>query len=253
MIITTFQICLDKNLQIVASPVTATEALASFTKKTEAIIAAFLLIVLSLIIGYILKPVAMSVAGKITKCLFKYHAKTKNIPAEDMEFPFNPYFRSMQINPAEKEYKLNVYDEVTIDLRSKLRFSISDLPGHQPFGTAKRYLRLVAPTLWEESERMEAEVRMTGVIFLASLYSSLLSLSVLILQVIKIIEKPGKTNTFSWLLLSLLATYILAEGYNRARIREVGYTYVNTLIALNCSQSVATSGANVTKAESDAD
>lgn len=78
---------------------------------------------------------------------------------------------------------------------------------------------------------MEAEVRMTGVLFLAACYSSALSVFALVLQLSHVVLNVNKLGTFYWLVISVVAAFVLSQGFNHLRVREVGYTYVNALIA----------------------
>ena len=105
----------------------------------------------------------------------------------------------------------------------------------QLFAAAKRYLRLIAPSLWEESERMEAEVRMSGAMFLACIYSFILSTVTLFIQNLRVVQSNGQRETWCWLVISIVASLILGFGFNRLRVREVAYTYMNALIASGCN------------------
>jgi hypothetical protein len=128
-----------------------------------------------------------------------------------MRFPFHHYFR-----------ETSYYQEVCCYLEDFLRLTpAEDLPRTGPFAGAKRYLHAAAPSLWEESERMEAEVRMAGALFLAALYSTLLHIY---------------TGACAWAVCSGVAFTLLGVGFNRLRIREVGYTYLNLLIAANLAR-----------------
>jgi biotin transporter BioY len=174
----------------------------------------------ALLIGYSLKPIAMRSAETISALFFKMHKKYRKIPLAKLRFPFKEIYK-----------ETDCYKRTCAFIREGLKCSLDELPGHQPFSAAKRYLRLIAPSLWEESERMEAEVRMAGVLFLASLYSVGLSGIVLFLSWLGKLQETHWWNMWLWFILSVLAMCILAESFNRLRVREVGYTYVNALIA----------------------
>jgi hypothetical protein len=210
------------------SPVSAWESIVSSPKLFDPLLATVSILIVSLIVGYSIKPIAMATAGFLTQWSFKFQDRN-GLSVREMQFPFNEYFKREQIDD-----DLKYYDEVVKLLRKKVGCSPEHLYGHQPFGAAKRYLRLVAPTLWEESERMEAEVRMTGAMFLASFYSFILSLCVLFIQIFGMLRGASKLITICWFILSAITTVILAVGFTRLRIREVGYTYVNALIVSGC-------------------
>lgn len=82
---------------------------------------------------------------------------------------------------------------------------------------------------------MEAEVRMTGALFLAAGYSAVLSGGTLIMQLLtSLVSNANKLGTLCWFLASFFAAYVLSQGFNHLRIREVGYTYVNFLMTCGC-------------------
>lgn len=239
--VATFHVFLDERQPPAAPPLAAWQDITSSATKNDALLVAFLLTVVSLLIGYILKPLAMGVAGKLAKHLPKIDPEARRV--RPFDFPFNEYFKTKYRSEQPPDTgggrgkgPKDFYQAVVDLLADKLPCSPEGMPGHEPFGAAKRYLRLAAPTLWEESERMEAEVRMVGVTFLAALYSLGLSSVVLILQLLGVTRRADWPQTVGWVVASLFAAVLLAAGFNRARIREVGYTYVNALIAMCCSQ-----------------
>jgi hypothetical protein len=212
LIVTTFMLIPEQNTAII-TPVSAWERLVTVVKVSDSWFAPISLLIISLLIGYLLKPVATPSADFLTRLLFKVYGKHKKVPWKELSFPFVGIY---------KQYEC--YHRVKQLLRDKLNCAPQALPGSRTFAAAKRTIKLVAPTLWEESERAEAEVRMSGVMLLASLYSTLLSISVLSLR-------HHDAATWAWLVLSVLASLILGANFNRLRIREVGYTYINFLIA----------------------
>jgi hypothetical protein len=206
---------------IINSPL---DSLQNFSLKRDSeiswlpIILSFILV--ALLIGYILKPIAMRSAEIISAIFFRINKKYQKIPLAKLRFPFKEIYE-----------QTDCYKQTCTLIEEGLGCSPEVLPGHQPFSAAKRYLRLTAPSLWEESERMEAEVRMAGVLFLASLYSVGLSGIVIFVSWLGKLQEVHWWNMWLWFTLSVLAMFILAEGFNRLRVREVGYTYVNALIA----------------------
>src|SRR5215211_4311384 len=122
----------------------------------------------ALVAGYSLKPLAMPIAGVICRPVFAFlpSVHKRRVKWWKMSFPFRPYFD-----------KQAYYPKICSILESATGIDeVDQLPGSTPFAAAKRFLRAAAPPLWEESERMEAEVRMAGVLFLAAAYSLLLHL-----------------------------------------------------------------------------
>jgi hypothetical protein len=217
LFVITSQIVTNGHSRIISSPLASLLELNSEISWLP-IILSFILV--ALLIGYSLKPVAMRSAETISAIFFKIHKKYRKIPIAKLRFPFKEIYRGT-----------DCYGETCALIQEGLRCSPEELPGSQPFSAAKRYLRLTAPSLWEESERMEAEVRMAGTLFLASLYSFVLSGIVLFLSWLGKLQEAHWWNMWLWFMLSVLAVFILAEGFNRLRVREVGYTYVNALIA----------------------
>lgn len=175
----------------------------------------------SLLIGYILKPVAMRSAEFLALPFLKRQRRFRGIASRRLRYPFRYFYKTSEC-----------HREVFNFIKRELHCSPYRLPGSQPFSSAKRYIRLVAPPLWEESERMEAEIRMAGALLLGAAYSCLLSGGLLILHVTRFVPLPFDRNYVIWFVASIIATVILAESFNYLRLREVGYTYVNALIAL---------------------
>jgi hypothetical protein len=77
---------------------------------------------------------------------------------------------------------------------------------------------------------MEAEVRMTGTIFLAFLYSLILSVVTLFLQLQSHLPNVPKLGTGLWLIASIVGAFFLGISFNRLRVQEVSYTYLNLLL-----------------------
>jgi TM2 domain-containing membrane protein YozV len=178
------------------------------------------IIFLALIIGYAVKPVTMRLAQQASKYLFKLSRKAKQFTAREMHFPYDAYFST-------KPY----YDKTSAILQRVCDLhATADLPGKSLFSSAKRYLRLLSPMLWEESERMEAEVRILGNLLLASIYSNLLSAVVVITAVIRM-HRPPPFEQWAWLITTIAVSIELCIGFNRARMHEVEYTYMNMLLA----------------------
>ena len=218
LIVTSLEIVL--NSKSISSPIDAWKATAAAIRQQELWLGLLSLVVVSVLIGYILKPLAMFTSQSLTIYFFKFSRRTKHIPRKGLKFPYDGVYTNT-------EY----YKKVNEFIEQLVRCPPEQLPGSKLFGAAKRYLRLAAPSLWEESERMETEVRMTGALFLGCLYSALLSIVVLVLSYIGVTDPRPRMETWCWFFLSLITAFVLGFSFNRLRLREVGYTYVNSLIA----------------------
>ena len=174
----------------------------------------------ALVIGYVVKPIATQLTQILTAILFKFRKKHKEVSLKDWRFPFNHYFKD---DKYQKDVSKFIYD--------KFGCEASELPGQQPFSTAKRYIRLKSPVMWEECERMEAEVRMVGALFLATIYNLLLCLIILLSKAtLGCCSDVHYRSIWIWLIVSVVIGLFLAEIFNLLRIREVKYVYLNTLI-----------------------
>jgi hypothetical protein len=95
----------------------------------------------------------------------------------------------------------------------------------------KRLLRLVAPALWEELEHREAEVRLLGSLYLASVFSLFLALFEIIRELI-VGHQVHLVSVF-WLATSIAIALLAGDGFGHLRRREVEYAYLHTLVAVN--------------------
>jgi hypothetical protein len=220
LLTTTFQILLPGGTA--TSPVPVWEGVGALMKGLDSWFAVLTIVFASLLIGYIIKPWAMTISNVLGKPFFiltRYGwppwKKTK-FPYRRLNFPYKA------IHGDSYSYK-----KLIQLLRVKIDCDPESLSGSAPFSVAKRYLRLTAPALWEECERMEAEVRMTATLFLASLYSVVVSFLTLAF-------KYRSLQTLSWLVLSIVALLLLGRSVNVLRVREVSYTYLNAIIAIKC-------------------
>ena len=174
----------------------------------------------ALIVGYSLKPVSMRIAQQFSKFFFKLSSATRSYTGKEMVFPFTSYFSSRPYYS-----KVNSILKRVCDLDSE-----NVLPGKAPFSPAKRYLRLLSPVLWEESERMEAEVRMIGGFLFASVYTNLLSCIIIFVTSVNTQTLPH-LREWLWLISTFLLTFLLGIGFNKNRLHEVEYTYMNMLLS----------------------
>jgi hypothetical protein len=139
LLITTFGMFGTGARTAVKSPLAAWDWLAASMRGQSSWFAAVSLVALALVIGHAMKPVAMTIAEWITTILLKIrHWKVK---ISELRFPFNGLFGGTK-----------AYSEVRSLIEISTCCSADQLYGKQPFSAAKRYLRLVAPALWEESE-----------------------------------------------------------------------------------------------------
>lgn len=216
LIIITLQLLITGESKIINDP--SGELHKAATEKDVSWLPVILsLAVISLLIGYSMKPIAMVLAGWIARYFF-FFTSHRSIPFKELNYPFKAICDK-------KVY----YGYVCSLIEDNLISPLEGLPGRPPFSAAKRYLRQVSPALWEESERMEAEVRMTGALLLASFYSLLLSLIVIIFHSLGRLQ--NSRYSLLWGFISLIMTFISALSFNRLRVREVEYTYLNALIA----------------------
>jgi hypothetical protein len=67
-----------------------------------------------------------------------------------------------------------------------------------------------------------------------SLRHKLTELNKVPVSTVALLQTPDNLGTGCWLILSITAVLLLAEGYNYLILGEVAHTYVNTLIAFGC-------------------
>jgi hypothetical protein len=275
----------------VPTPVLAWEHIIQSLKKAETWFAPFPLLVVSLLLGYLLKPGAIVITEQVAtqwvvrqrywkeieeshrskrrkrrkrhkkksepgpppnplapgpaahrlnswlgRRPFKWFLRPHHDPAVQefytrfhrrLKFPFNGVF-----------YGTPLYDVLHKTLKARLDCDPQPFPGRQIFATAKSYLKAVSPTMWEESERREAEVRMAGVMYLAFLLSSVLSFGVLLNELCFRGGLRGAMtlNVFGWFVVSAAGVAVTGESFSLLRVSEVGYTYLNALVAHRCGR-----------------
>jgi hypothetical protein len=223
LLVATFDVLLGSSGAPAAPLLSSFQKVVEFQKSANSWVGAVSLFFAALTLGWIFKPIAMRTSEHITKWMLRFIKDTRKIKPEDARFPFLSFF-------CDTDY----YREVAMMLKSKLKCNPETLPGSHTFAAAKRFLRLVAPSLWEESERMEAEVRMTGGLFLAAVYSAILIGCTILAHYL-----GGQTDDIRagclWFVLSAVLSFALGASFIRLRFREVGYTYLNALIAARFS------------------
>lgn len=254
LIATFFEVINYRRTGRVPTPVLAWEHIVLFLKNADTWFAPFPLLVASLLLGYLLKPSAIIITEQVaTQWVVRQRYQRDILESTDraaqsppqslpevnvqefytrfrrrLRFPFNGVF-----------YGTELYNELHKVLLKELVCDPQPFPGRQIFASAKSFLKVVSPTMWEESERREAEVRMAGVMYLAFLFSSALSVWVLVIELFfRGSGSPGATtlNVFGWLAVSVAGVVVAGESFSLLRVSEVGYTYLNTLIAYRCGR-----------------
>lgn len=218
LIISTFRLFAAGPLA--ANPVAALGSLSTFLNDLHnPFVAGLSVVIVALLIGYIARPYAMRIAERLARFEFKFHRDTRAISWAQLTFPFTAIHEKQPYCIEAKKV-----------LTSELLCPLESLAGHQPFSGAKRYLRVAAPALYEESEHMEAETRLTGAILIATTYSLFLSIiAAAIYSRGAIGDSLG--GIASWLTASVIAGVVLALDFNYLRNREIRYTYTNVLIS----------------------
>ena len=258
LIVTAFELIRHLDDGKIPTPVLAWEDIIESLKVANTWFAPFPLLVVSLLLGYLLKPSAIVVTEKVaTQIAIRLRYK-RLLAADDglrlrkvifkglfrrrITFPFNEMFEE---NPLYKVVNKILEDKFDCVVSGE-KLRPQDFPGSQIFATAKSYLKVTSPTLWEESERREAEVRMAGVMFLAFCFSTLLSLLILPMA---FAQGDGRLKVAGWLALSVVGGFVAGESFSLLRVSEVGYTYLNVLVADKClRQAGAGEGGDTRKA-----
>jgi hypothetical protein len=174
-----------------------------------------------LLIGYLFKPFVMSFAERLS-VLFSLEAirNKKNKKRSYYSFPFTEKLKE------ETKYFATIEDII----KNTAKMGYEDLPKANPYSYCKRYLKLLSPNLWEECEHLEAEVRMIGSSFLASIFSAFLSVVTLM------VYKMNNPIVLYWFFISVIFTIIMGVGLRKRRNKEVEYTYL-LMIVLNAGIS----------------
>ncbi|MDJ0600534.1 MAG: hypothetical protein QNJ37_17035 [Crocosphaera sp.] len=166
------------------------------------------------------------------KSLFNFNKYKKNVFPYKNKFQDKPYFKVIN------KYMVNsfnsfLYDQkITINEEIK-EFSKLKLPIYQPFESCKRFLKLNAPTLWEEVQYREGQVRLLSSLFLSSIFNFILAIWNYLL-----IEKSSQNSI--WIFISVLIMLYLGYIFRWRRLREVQDVYLSTFIVLidqNCEKN----------------
>lgn len=255
LIATAFELVRHLDDGKIPTPLLAWEDIVESLRVANTWFAPFPLLVVSLLLGYLLKPSAIVITEQMASQIairlrYKrllaeegsgfWKAALKGLRRPRLTFPFNDMFEG---NPLYQVVNKILDDKFDCVVSGKT-LRPQDFPGSQIFATAKSYLKVTSPTLWEESERREAEVRMAGVMFLAFCFSILLSVLVLFLT---FAHGDGKLKVASWLALSVVGAFVAGESFSLLRVSEVGYTYLNVLVADKCTRPAAPDEGGVTR------
>jgi hypothetical protein len=196
----------------------------------------FAVFVIASLIGYALKPLSLETAELVVRCRalegilkfttylhFRRYAckmRAKALKLTDLRWPFD-------VLHSDEDYFKNLkqYFEIRFDCK------IEPDSDYSLFMFVKRHLRLTSPAMWEESERLEAEVRMSATMLLAAIYSLLIALLALV------VYRTNYAELICWSVASFVAVLVLLSGFMHIRDNEVSYAYVNCLLVI--SESIA--------------
>lgn len=202
----------------------------------------------SLLLGYLVKAVSARPADWIAFNLhyvfspeFRHACKKKK---DDYRFPYSARYR-------DEHYFKSLGEIINRRLGHDWEGEKGNkLPGHQPFESCKRLLRVYAPALWEEAQQREAQIRFLVSLSLASLYSVALSLWALG-QALWTGQKLG--SAVVWVCASVATSIFLSNTLWTRRHREVEDVYLSTLIADRLPASTLNDGNDKRHASEDTD
>lgn len=187
-----------------------------------------------LTVGYIVKAFAMEAAGAVERFLrgvfifviscFSRTLRT-NLGLEYLSLWSR--FKRVMIGLKFPYPLLHDNTEYYLKLRSIVR-QHSGLDNESQmttvFSYSKRLIRISSSELWEESQQLEAEVRMMGSLFLASFLGLILVI---------VAGRDGSVDPMVHTKLAGIAgTVLLSSGwaFSRRRREEVRYTYLNAIL-----------------------
>ncbi|MCP4633088.1 MAG: hypothetical protein GY855_09195 [candidate division Zixibacteria bacterium] len=254
----------NQNLKVSIKPNLTSEF--QTIKSERGIAYYFTILLLGLVLGYIIKPVIMAITRHLAFWrafhgllrwmilriwhLRNYKKKCRKRFTQNCEAKFRLSKRRLR----EKYYKQYTapfnsihrdkpyFKELVICIRKVLDENWDVTGKRSPFSTGKRLLKSINNSLWEECERLEAEVRMISAIYLASLFNMIAPLIILLIFVIlsTIGSLPEMKITFfnfsdfaiTWLIISFPILLLLLWGVRLRIRREVQYVYLCVLIAI---------------------
>ncbi|HEX4965661.1 MAG TPA: hypothetical protein VF173_32925 [Thermoanaerobaculia bacterium] len=139
----------------------------------------------------------------------------ENLASSDYQFPYHAIHSAAQ--------NVHYYGKILELVEARLGLKWNWIPRSQLFASCKRMLKLHAAPLWEDAEYREAEVRMLASLFLAALFS-------LMLTAVQYVF--GGVFNSNWAVASLAATVLLCFAFRARRCREVESVYFAFLSAL---------------------
>jgi hypothetical protein len=187
------------------------------------------IVAMAALVGYVFKPLALQGAEGLVRIRWlepvlkfatrrhyrKYAEKMGKIRVTALRFPFDAIHQDEAYFSRLKDY-----------FEHRLGCAIESRSGYSLFMFVKRHLRLASPAVWEECERLEAEVRMSASTLLAVVYSLLLSMVAMVRYRTNLVELSA------WFLLSAVACFAVVSGFMHIRDNEVSYAYVNCLLVV---------------------
>ncbi|MFH2055546.1 MAG: hypothetical protein ABIJ61_06285, partial [bacterium] len=223
LLATTYQVFDATQVSTTVSPLSGFGMLVRTAMQWQSVtLTLFVAVAMSLLIGHALNPIGTRLTWPLCKPLVSVFLKPyRGHNWWRLKFPFNEvYGKTRTFIKLEEE--LGKLTEVPHD---------EDFP-HAPFSASKRLLRMIAPNAWEESERTEAQVRMSAAMFLGAVYSQILSLIRPIGGSLGCWEEVSQRGAGWWFFWSTIAAFTFAYGFHRFRDREVRSAYTNALIAI---------------------
>ena len=196
------------------------------TNKSMDILAIFCFLIIGSILGYIMEAIVMAPASHIAPFfqlrLWKNSFKGNEPPKLISRFK-NTYARYLfpfDILYAEeigKFNKIRVSHELD-DSKEKFKYGL--------FSLLKRRLKIKSPNMWEEIERLEANARMLGSLFMAGFAN-------LLIATIKVFIGDNFINDFIWFLFSIFIACTLAYAFMKRHKKEVRILYLNYMVYIN--------------------
>jgi hypothetical protein len=190
-------------------------AITFLTSTYTSILFSAVMTIMVFILGYIMNQVGTDIPESLCFLDATWKSKLNKTDQREYHFPYNFAFRPKPF-----------FARIVSSLNTYIQEDFTAIPGKQPYSSCKRILRVISPELWEECEHEEAESRMIGSLFTASIFSFICASLALVTT------SPTLVPQILWLLISLLITLLLGFEFRNKRMREVAYTYLNFLIAV---------------------
>jgi hypothetical protein len=153
-----FALCCTK--QQLPTPLTSLKAIIDCCGIGDSWVRTVIIITMSLSVGSVFKAFSMSLAQRLAPVIWSSYEN--KLECRYIKFPYAEIYKTTE-----------TYQKAQAALSNILRFDPESLDRSKTFSVAKRFLRVVTPPLWDECEKREAEVRMTGNLLLAAVFSCL--------------------------------------------------------------------------------